>query len=79
MRIYIGDVMYEVDKKVLEAAKKVSVKCLESVKQLCMDSGGEEYLYITTLVVLKILSDQVLSKLTSEELEEMFRKVPGDE
>ena len=75
MRIYIGNTMYEVDEKVVKAAKKITMKCLETVKGLCEASEGEEYLYVTTLVTMNMVTENVLSNITDEKLEEMFQKV----
>lgn len=72
MRIYIGKRMYEVNKETVLAAKKISSKMLESTKEICETSSGGLYLYLATLVTLKMMAERTLTNMSQEKLDELF-------
>ena len=50
---------------------------LLSTREICEASPGGQYLYLSTLVMLKAMSERTLSGLSDEKLEEVFG--PPDE
>lgn len=72
MHIYIGNKMYEINPKTVAASKEIAHKMLLSTKEICEASLGGQYLYLSTLVMLKAMSERTLSGLSDEKLEEVF-------